>query len=87
MEELCRTYWFPLYVYVRRQTLTREDAEDLTQEFFSRLLEKNYLAKADRERGKFRTFLLASQIFPNLPGRAIAVNNTDYGQSGGHGFH
>src|SRR6266496_3584173 len=60
LEKLCRTYWYPLYVYVRRQGNTPEDAQDLTQIFFSRLLEKHYLAKADRARGKFRTFLLGS---------------------------
>src|SRR5947207_8683651 len=60
LERLCRTYWYPLYVYVRRQGNSPEDAQDLTQIFFSRLLEKNYCAKADRDRGKFRTFLLGS---------------------------
>src|SRR5258707_3256476 len=60
LERLCRTYWYPLYVYVRRQGNSPEDAQDLTQEFLSRLLEKNYFAKADRDRGKFRTFLLGS---------------------------
>src|SRR6266487_6246637 len=60
LEKLCRTYWYPLYVYVRRQGDSPEDAQDLTQEFLSRFLEKNYFAKADRDRGKFRTFLLGS---------------------------
>src|SRR5438874_5420462 len=60
LEKLCRTYWYPLYVYVRRQGNSPEDAQDLTQSFFSRLLEKNYFAKADPDRGKFRTFLLGS---------------------------
>ena len=60
LEELCRTYWYPLYVFVRRQTSTREDAEDLTQAFFARFLEKNYLEKLNSEKGKFRAFLLAS---------------------------
>ena len=60
LEKLCRTYWFPLYAFARRQGNSPEDAQDLTQEFFSRLLEKNYIAKADPERGKFRTFLLRS---------------------------
>ena len=52
LEKLCRAYWYPLYVYVRRQGNSPEDAQDLTQGFFSRLLEKNYLAKADRDRGR-----------------------------------
>jgi RNA polymerase sigma factor (sigma-70 family) len=60
LEKLCRTYWFPLYAFARRQGNSPEDAQDLTQDFFSRLLEKNSLAKADPERGKFRTFLLRS---------------------------
>ena len=60
LEELCRTYWFPLYAYIRRRGHTREDAEDLTQSFFSRFLEKNYLADLDSERGRFRAFLLAA---------------------------
>src|SRR6266849_10410360 len=60
LEELCRTYWYPLYVYVRRHTSTREDAEDLTQAFFARFLEKNYLAAINSERGRFRAFLLAA---------------------------
>ena len=60
LEELYRTYWFPLYAYTRRRGHTREDAEDLTQAFFARLLEKNYLAQLDSEKGKFRAFLLAS---------------------------
>ncbi|HWW02443.1 MAG TPA: ECF-type sigma factor [Candidatus Acidoferrum sp.] len=60
LEELCHAYWFPLYVYVRRQTPTREDAEDLTQAFFARFLEKNYLEKLSVQKGKFRAFLLAA---------------------------
>lgn len=60
LEQLCRTYWYPLYVFVRRQGNSPEDAQDLTQDFFFRLLENNQLAKADRERGMFRTFLLGS---------------------------
>lgn len=60
LEELCRTYWFPLYAYIRRHGHTKEDAEDLTQAFFARLLEKNSFASLDSEKGKFRAFLLAS---------------------------
>ena len=57
---LCQRYWFPLYAYVRRRVADAHDAQDLTQEFFARLLEKHYLAVADPQRGKFRCFLLAS---------------------------
>jgi len=60
LEQLCRTYWFPLYAYVRRRGHTKEDAEDLTQAFFVRFLGKNYLAGLSVERGRFRAFLLAS---------------------------
>lgn len=60
LEELCRTYWFPLYAYVRRRGYAKADAEDLVQAFFARLLEKNFLANLDSERGKFRAFLLAA---------------------------
>ena len=60
MEKLCRTYWYPLYAYVRRRGYDPEDAQDLTQEFFAQLLRKNLPARADHARGKFRTFLLHS---------------------------
>lgn len=60
LERLCRTYWKPLYAYVRRQGHSPQDAQDLTQEFFARLLEKKYLAIASKERGRFRSFLLKS---------------------------
>jgi RNA polymerase sigma-70 factor (ECF subfamily) len=58
LEELCRTYWYPLYAYVRRHGHSREDAEDFTQGFFARLLEKNYLEDVSSDKGKFRSFLL-----------------------------
>jgi RNA polymerase sigma factor (sigma-70 family) len=57
---LCRTYWYPLYAFVRRQGYAPEEAQDLTQGFFERLLEKHYLRDYQRERGRFRSFLLAS---------------------------
>ena len=60
LETLCSTYWQPLYFYIRRRGYGVEDAEDLIQGFFTRFLEKNYFARADRERGRFRSFLLAS---------------------------
>jgi RNA polymerase sigma-70 factor (ECF subfamily) len=60
LAELCQTYWYPLYAYVRRQGRAKEDAEDLVQAFFTRFLEKNYLEGLCAERGKFRAFLLAS---------------------------
>jgi RNA polymerase sigma-70 factor (ECF subfamily) len=60
LADLCATYWHPLYAFVRRLGYDAEQSQDLTQEFFARLLEKDYLKAVDRERGKFRTFLLAS---------------------------
>jgi len=60
LETLCRTYWYPLYAFVRRQGRRPHDAQDLTQEFFARLLEKDYLKSAAREKGRFRTFLLVA---------------------------
>ena len=60
LEWLCHVYWYPLYAYVRRQGYTFADAQDLTQEFFARLLAREYLRLADPNRGRFRTFLLAS---------------------------
>lgn len=60
LEALCRTYWFPLYAFVRRLGHSPHDAQDLTQEFFARLLKKEYLKSADREKGRFRTFLLVA---------------------------
>lgn len=59
-ETLCSTYWYPIYVYVRRRGNSAEDAKDLTQEFFARFLEKDYLKEVDPAKGKFRSFLLAS---------------------------
>jgi len=60
LEQLCRVYWYPLYAYVRRRGYSPEDAQDLTQGFFARLLEHNWLARADQARGRFRTFLLTA---------------------------
>jgi RNA polymerase sigma-70 factor (ECF subfamily) len=60
MEQLCRNYWYPLYVYVRRQGRSPHDAQDLTQEFFARMMKKKILKIADPARGRFRTFLLCS---------------------------
>jgi RNA polymerase sigma-70 factor (ECF subfamily) len=56
----CRQYWYPLYAYVRRRGHNADEAHDLTQEFFARLLEKDILADVDRGKGKFRSFLLAT---------------------------
>ena len=60
LAELCRVYWYPLYAYVRRQGFDVPTAQDLTQDFFAKLLEKNYVGIADRKRGKFRWFLLTA---------------------------
>src|SRR3954469_15959511 len=60
LETLCRAYWYPLYAFVRRLGHAPHDAQDLTQEFFARLLEKEWLGGVVRERGRFRTFLLTA---------------------------
>jgi len=60
LEQLCRTYWYPLYAYVRRKGHDPNDAQDLTQEFFARLLRGNFLNTVEQRKGKFRSFLVAS---------------------------
>ena len=60
LEKLCRSYWYPLYAYVRRRGHSAADAQDLTQTFFARLLEGHWVGRADPERGRFRTFLLTA---------------------------
>jgi RNA polymerase sigma factor (sigma-70 family) len=60
LETLCRTYWYPIYAFIRRWGHPTSDAEDLTQDFFTRLLARNDLASVDPARGKFRTFLLTA---------------------------
>jgi RNA polymerase sigma factor (sigma-70 family) len=60
LAHLCQTYWYPLYAYARRRGQTPHDAQDLTQEFFARLMQGNWVAQADRQRGRFRTFLLSA---------------------------
>jgi RNA polymerase sigma-70 factor (ECF subfamily) len=60
LEKLCRAYWYPLYAFVRRQGFNAADAQDLTQEFFARLLAGNYLRNVQRSQGKFRSYLLGA---------------------------
>jgi len=60
LAKLCQTYWYPLYVFVRRRGYSPHDAQDLTQAFFARLLERNWVSSADEEQGRFRTFLLTA---------------------------
>jgi DNA-directed RNA polymerase specialized sigma24 family protein len=60
LTHLCQTYWHPVYAFIRRRGYGREQAEDLTQGFFAQLLAKHYLLDADRERGRFRSFLLTA---------------------------
>jgi RNA polymerase sigma-70 factor (ECF subfamily) len=60
LEALCRAYWFPLYAFARRSGASRHDAEDLTQAFFSHVLASDFVARAEPEKGRFRSFLLAS---------------------------
>ena len=60
LERLCHIYWWPLYAFVRRRGYEAHDAQDLTQEFFARLLAKDFLGAVDRNKGRFRSFLLAA---------------------------
>jgi RNA polymerase sigma-70 factor (ECF subfamily) len=60
LERLCQKYWYPIYAFVRRRGSNRHEAEDLTQAFFSHLLENDALKKVERHKGKFRSFLLAA---------------------------
>lgn len=60
LADLCQSYWYPLYAFVRRQGKSKEDAEDFVQAFFAKFLERNYLEGLSAERGKFRAFLLAA---------------------------
>ena len=60
LETLCRAYWKPLYAFVRRQGVNPDEAMDMTQGFFTRLLEKDWMAAADQERGRFRNYLMTS---------------------------
>jgi RNA polymerase sigma-70 factor (ECF subfamily) len=60
LETLCHAYWYPLYAYVRRKGYGPEEAQDLTQEFFAQLIAKDHVRLADRNKGKFRSFLMAT---------------------------
>ena len=60
LSHLCQAYWYPLYAYARRRGAPPHDAQDLTQEFFARLLDGKWLAQADQQRGRFRSFLLST---------------------------
>jgi RNA polymerase sigma-70 factor (ECF subfamily) len=81
LAQLCETYWYPLYAFVRRQGRNPHDAQDLTQGFFAKLLEKGWLDDVDRNKGRFRSFLLASM-------RHFLANERDHAQAqkrgGGH---
>ena len=68
LAKLCEIYWYPLYEYVRRRGYSAPDAQDLTQEFFAKLLERSSFARATPELGKFRSYLLtAMKNFHNHP--------------------
>ena len=75
LETLCRSYWFPLYTFVRRQGYNAQDAQDLTQAFFARLLEKHALGAVDRAKGK------APRDMTGVPiPRALFAGVTSYGR-------
>jgi len=82
LETICRAYWYPLYAFVRRSGCSPEDAEDLTQEFFCRLLERRWLDAADRQKGRLRTFLIvAMKRFMAKEWRRAAAQRRGGGQS------
>jgi RNA polymerase sigma-70 factor (ECF subfamily) len=82
LEAICRAYWYPLYAYVRRTGQSPHDAQDLTQEFFSRLLEKRWLDSADPHKGKLRTFLIvALKNFLNKEWRHASAQKRGGGQA------
>lgn len=60
LEELCQTYWFPVYAFIRRRGKSEAEAEDLTQGFFVHLLDSEFIESADKQRGRFRSYLLKS---------------------------
>jgi RNA polymerase sigma-70 factor (ECF subfamily) len=83
LTELCEAYWYPAYAYLRRANYPADKAEDLTQAFFTRMIEKQFLRDANQERGRFRSFLLASL-------RHFALNEYDRERAqrrGGHVAH
>ena len=75
LSHLCEAYWYPLYAYIRRRGHSAADAHDLTQEFFARLLERDFFGAADPAKGRFRTFLLASckHFLANEHDHAVAL--------------
>ncbi|MCI0539235.1 MAG: ECF-type sigma factor [Verrucomicrobiales bacterium] len=75
LEILCRTYWYPVYSFIRHKGYDVHETHDLTQAFFARLIEKNYVEAADSEKGKFRTFLLTAvtRFLANEQDRAHAL--------------
>lgn len=83
LAELCARYWYPVYAFIRRHHPDHSQAEDLTQSFFTRLIEKNYVGQADRTRGRFRTFMLTAV-------RNFLLNERDHGRTqkrGGGAVH
>src|SRR5215831_14293118 len=60
LSRLCKSYWHPVYTFIRGKGFSEEEARDHTQEFFTRVIEKHYLAGLDRSKGRFRSYLLAS---------------------------
>jgi RNA polymerase sigma-70 factor (ECF subfamily) len=83
LQALCRTYWYPLYAYLRRCGHSPEDAQDLVQEFFQRLLTSNWISRADPNKGRFRTFLLCG--LQNFLGNEWQKANR-LKRGGGHSF-
>lgn len=83
LEQLCRGYWYPLYAYARRSGWAQEEAQDVTQEFFALLVEKQLLERADAARGKFRSFLLGT-LANVMSNRARSANRQKRGCGAEH---
>lgn len=80
LARLCQTYWYPLYAYVRRQGASEDEAKDLTQEFFARLLDRNFVATASEDKGRFRSFLLVAL-------KRFLINERERGRTQKRGGH
>src|SRR5437764_13967692 len=82
LAELCQIYWRPIFLFIARRGYSREDAEDLTQDFFVRILKEDWLQKADPARGRFRSLLLKS--LQNFLNYAVDRSNTSNRGCDGH---
>src|SRR5215831_9643467 len=78
LARLCSSYWYPVFVFIKGKGFKSEEARDYTQEFFARVIEKQYLAGLDRSKGRFRSFILASVT--HFLSNRLDAQRTPYGQ-------